>query len=346
MGYIERYNREHYRRVWIRRSTFNKLLELCDKPIVDCVDEIVEAVTLPTRMFEELRNYIISKSNEAKHIRYAGGDWYIRDELVRIAALVPIKRATFVEVFGGSGVLSQLVPRSKFPNVVYNDIDKDLVALHRLVKENPDLLASILSMLPYSRYINRYLVENVAGRELGGLVGASVLFYLLSSGFSGIVGAGFSTSKVAKSGSANRYISHVAALYEAAKRFRDVVIECLDFEELIEKYDSESTLFYMDPPYLSVREKDRDMYRHGFTPVDVARLANALKRLKGYFMLKVHEDNEAFYRSAPVIGRVVIAKKLAMSMAQGEERGELRYVVLTNYKLPPSLTGISPGKTK
>ncbi|MEM4975799.1 MAG: DNA adenine methylase [Desulfurococcaceae archaeon] len=345
MGYISKYNRDHYRRIWVRRSTFSRLVEVCDKPIMDCVDELIEAVDLPNKLFDELKKHFISKFNKAKHVRYIGGDWRIKEELINIALRVPVKKATFVEVFGGSGVMSQFVPRSKFPNVIYNDIDRDLTALHKLAKEKTDLLASVLSLLPYSRYVNKYMSENFAGQELGGLIGASILFYLLSSSFSGIVDAGFSTTKVPGSSVAGKYMSHVVALYEVAKRFRDVTIECLDFEELIEKYDSDSTLFYLDPPYLSVGEKDRDYYRHGFTKRDASRLVNALKHVKGYFMLKVHEDNEAFYKSIPIVDRVEIESKLSVELVINEKRREFNYVVLTNYRVStPTLSKFSSEK--
>lgn len=343
MDYVSRYNLEHYRRIWIRRSTYDKLASMCDRPIVDCVDEIVDAVSLPSRLFEELKKYVLRRYSGTKHLRYAGGDWFIKDVLLDVAVRVPPKRATFVEVFGGSGVMSQLVPRSKFPNVVYNDIDRDLVALHEMVKSNPDLLASVLLLLPYSRYLSEYVSKSLGGRELGGLVGASVLFYMLTSSHSGLVGSGFSTTREGRS-RAGEYASNVAAIYKAAERFRDVTIECLDFRDVIEKYDSENTLFYLDPPYLSVGDRDRsDYYRHGFNPGDAARLASTLKRIRGYFMLKIHEDNEVFYRSVPFVDRVEVTTKKFMEVIRDESRGEFKYLVLTNYRVGGlSAAGSSP----
>ncbi|MEM4667366.1 MAG: DNA adenine methylase [Thermofilum sp.] len=333
MRYVDRYVREHYRRVWIRSGTYSKLLEICDKPLVDCIDELVGLAELPDRIFEEIKRAL--PRTEAKLIMYPGGDHHIKDELLSIALRAPIERGTFVEVFGGSGVMVQLVPRTRFPNVVYNDIDKDLVALHRLVKKNPDLLASVLYLIPYSRYVRAYISRSLAGRELGELLGAAMMFYLLNSGFFGLRDAGLGMTIKPGRSHARRYLSHIAAVYEAAKRLRDVTIECLSFEEVMRKYDSETTLFYLDPPYLQVEggAHRSDFYRHSFTPGDVARLVRILKSLRGHFMLKIHEDNERFYKDVPTAGRVVVTKKLLMEMKRGEERRTFNYVILTSYRL-------------
>lgn len=339
MRYVQRYNADHYRRIWIRRSTYDRLVDICDKPIVDCVDEVLEALEAPNRVFSEIKKRLLEDASPQKHLRYAGGDWYIKDDLIDIAVRVPPKKAVFVEVFGGSGVMSQFVPRSKFPNVVYNDIDRDLVALHEAVKSNPDLLASVLYLLPYSRYVNKYLSESTKGEEIGGLIGAVVLFYMLNTGFSGSFDSGFSTSRVARQSTARRYSSNVAAIFKTAERFRDVVIESMDFEELIEKYDSEDTLFYLDPPYVSVSTDRSGYYRHGFSPMEASRLANTLRKVSGYFMLKIHEDNLRYYTSIPIVSKVSMIRKSFMDIVDDEERKPFRYLILTNYKLSGLVVG-------
>ncbi|MEM1562881.1 MAG: DNA adenine methylase [Candidatus Bathyarchaeia archaeon] len=333
MRYVQRYNTDHYRRIWVRRSTYDKLVDICDKPILDCVDEILGILDVPDRIFSEIKKKLLNESSHHKHLKYAGGDWFIKDELVDIAVRAPPKKAVFVEVFGGSGVMSQFVPRSKFVNVVYNDIDKDLAALHEVVKSNPDLLAAVLYLLPYSRYLNKYMYENLRNTELGNIVGASILFYLLNTSFSGRSDTGFSVSKEPKLSAARKYTSKIAAIYRVAEKFRDVVVESLDFEDLIEKYDSDETLFYLDPPYVSVTSDRSGYYRHGFNPMDTARLGNAIKRIKGYFMLKIHEDNMRYYSSIPIVSKFSIVRKSFMEFTDEDERKQFRYVILTNYKL-------------
>jgi DNA adenine methylase len=58
----------------------------------------------------------------------------------------------------------------------------------------------------------------------------------------------------------------------------------MDFEKVIEKYDSESTYIYLDPPYW----KTENYYsNHDFDRNDHERLANVLKNVKGKFSLSI-----------------------------------------------------------
>lgn len=62
-------------------------------------------------------------------------------------------------------------------------------------------------------------------------------------------------------------------------------IENMDFEEVVKKYDSPTTYFYMDPPYW----KTENYYsNHDFDSADHERLANCLKNIEGEFGLSYY----------------------------------------------------------
>jgi DNA adenine methylase len=63
-------------------------------------------------------------------------------------------------------------------------------------------------------------------------------------------------------------------------------VENLDFQEVIEKYDSPSTYIYLDPPYW----KTENYYNnHDFDREDHERLANVLNNVKGKFSLSYYD---------------------------------------------------------
>jgi DNA adenine methylase len=63
-------------------------------------------------------------------------------------------------------------------------------------------------------------------------------------------------------------------------------VENLDFQEVIQKYDSPSTYVYADPPYW----KTENYYNnHDFDSTDHERLADCLKDIKGKFSLSYYD---------------------------------------------------------
>jgi DNA adenine methylase len=63
------------------------------------------------------------------------------------------------------------------------------------------------------------------------------------------------------------------------------VCECLDFEDVIKKYDSEKTYFYCDPPYFKT---EKYYANHEFGIETHQRLAESLKNIKGKFSLSYY----------------------------------------------------------
>lgn len=75
----------------------------------------------------------------------------------------------------------------------------------------------------------------------------------------------------------------------ANSRLAGVVIECLDFEAFLRRYDSPGTLFYLDPPYWG---SEGDYGKALFGRGDFERLAGALRGLKGRFLMSINDVPE------------------------------------------------------
>ena len=79
--------------------------------------------------------------------------------------------------------------------------------------------------------------------------------------------------------------SHLADIHE---RLSGVWIECLDWRDLIARWDRPGTLFFLDPPYWGTEDK----YRPPFPQSDHEALATALTRIKGRFVLTMADCAE------------------------------------------------------
>jgi site-specific DNA-adenine methylase len=63
-------------------------------------------------------------------------------------------------------------------------------------------------------------------------------------------------------------------------------VENMDFQDVVEKYDSPTTYFYMDPPYYMT---EKYYSNHIFNRETHERLATTLKKIKGKFSLSYYE---------------------------------------------------------
>lgn len=68
------------------------------------------------------------------------------------------------------------------------------------------------------------------------------------------------------------------------------IVENMDFDDIIKKYDSDKSFFYCDPPYYDLGEKY--YVNHDFSIKDHERLSNTIKNIKGKFSLSYYYFEE------------------------------------------------------
>lgn len=216
-------------------------------------------------------------------LKYPGGKVKISSWVI---SFFP-RHKIYVEPFdGAAGVLLNKTPT---PLEVYNDLNSDLVTFFSVLrdKEKAAELIRRLRLTPYAReeYYSFYPMPEGDDIEMAR---ALVCRAGMGIGIKGAVSesrSGFASDRPDKiKRNAQVFVNHVEKTGEIAKRFRSVIIEHKDALELIPRYDSPDTLWYLDPPYncgYSFR------YR---SDVDQKAMLGSFKNVSGYVVLSGYEN--------------------------------------------------------
>lgn len=193
----------------------------------------------------------------------------------------------YIEPFGGAAhVISQ---KARINHEVYNDIDGIVVNFIIQSIENTDALIEKCAALPYSRELYEKWRREEMPRDP--LEMAVRFFYLNRSAISKgnadeVPKTGWRHSTTSSQNPAMGYVNACQKIRSFAKRMQGVMIERLDFRTIIEKYDSDEALFYIDPPYVG-REK---FYAGGFTLEDHYQLGELLNSARGKVIVSYYDD--------------------------------------------------------
>lgn len=212
----------------------------------------------------------------------------------KIRPLIP-PHACRVEGFGGGATFTLMDPASE--TMIYNDRNENIVNFFRILREHYNELQSLLEYTPYARdEFYRCLPGNLSTSEeidawtqlyISGFVDsvewARRYFIVINLGFTHEEDCtSFRSSK--EHSVAKALKNHVDRLHSVAARLRSVVIENLDWHDLVKNYDDEDTLFIMDPPYIS-EKKDATTYKYTFTSKDHIDLIQTLSEVRGQVVL-------------------------------------------------------------
>ena len=167
---------------------------------------------------------------------------------------------------------------------VINDASGDVANFFRILQRHYPQFMDTLKFQITSRAAFDRLVKTDPNTQTD-LERAARFLYLQSLTFGGkIVGRTFG---VQTTKSARFNLSTLGPrLDELHERLSGVVIEQLDFEDFIRRYDREHSLFYIDPPYYGT---EGYYGKELFCRADFQRLADCLKGISGRFLLSIND---------------------------------------------------------
>jgi DNA adenine methylase len=262
---------------------------------------------------------------------YPGSDLKIIDTLLNLFSRN--KAQYFVEVFGGSGVVTYHVAKSgMFKVVVYNDIDSLLTDTFLAVRDMSQEVAWRLLMTPCSRRYWQRVARAIRTGEIklwtrADRAAAVIFYHHMSFGGAANRTSSFSGARIRPNGSIAarcEELAEVAAtVLDWAIAWRSVVIENLDFRDAVKKYDSDRTLFYLDPPFIA--ERWGRYYRHGFEHKDLQDLLELLRNVRGKWVLKLSDRNLQYSYIREFVKRHAVKK---LDIRVSNKRKDEGYVVL------------------
>ena len=233
---------------------------------------------------------LVGNANRSRRKKIAFG-WYGGKyvHLDFILPNLPTAAEHFCDVYGGSAAV--LINRQPAPVETYNDLDSELVNFFAVLRDKPDDLIRQIGLTPFSR---AELANACKPKPASPPLERARRFYIRArqtrTGLAQTSSEGrwahcVLTSRAGMAGAVSRWLGAVEGLPEIAQRLQRVQIENAPALEVIRRYDTPNTLFYLDPPYVHASRGDTSAYVHEMTDADHRDLAALLHDIKGRAVL-------------------------------------------------------------
>jgi len=181
----------------------------------------------------------------------------------------------YVEVFGGSGVVLLNKPRVKCE--VFNDIEKGLVEFYKCLQD-PVRLKKISERLAATVHSRDFWNWCKDGEDHSKGDDLAFKWYYMTRNSFGQQGRAFGRSVGIYNADSRKLINSIEGFPEIHDRLFEVLIESQGFRQVMRDFDSEDTLFYLDPPYLDTFS---NTYKHKFVKSDHKELLELIGKCKG-----------------------------------------------------------------
>jgi DNA adenine methylase len=191
----------------------------------------------------------------------------------------------YAEPYCGSAAL--FFAKRPHPIEALNDLDQRLVNLFRALQD-PERFSRLKRRLRYTLYARAEFeraLEILRQENADPVDAAWALFVARNQSFSGsmkVWGRELTHSVRGVAENVRRWLLRVALLRKCHQRLRMAQIDCVDALEFIDRWDTERTFFYVDPPYhpdtwcvgsACIQTVDREHHR---------RLVQRLLNLRGF----------------------------------------------------------------
>lgn len=214
-------------------------------------------------------------------LAWMGGKSQLTDQII---PLLPPHHC-YVEVFAGAAWLMFRKEPSKVE--IINDINSDLITLYRVVKNHLEEFVRYLKWLLVSRdEFDRFMLQDV--ETLTDIQRAVRFFYIMKTGYGARL-RGQSFGIAASQPARFNLLRIEEELSDAHMRLNRVYVENRPYKVVIDRFDRDDTLFYVDPPYWDCE----DYYGKGlFGKPDFQALAEQLGGIKGKFIMSINDAPE------------------------------------------------------
>lgn len=215
-------------------------------------------------------------------VPYVGGKQTLATSVVSLMA----PHDHYVEPFFGGGSILFAKPPSRMETV--NDIDGNLVAFWRVLRDHPHELAWRCALTPHSRQEMTETRDLQAG-DPDDLERARRVWVQLTQGRAARLtrtGWRYVITEAAKHALPDYLDGYLTRIVGSSERLRGVSLECRDGIDMVGAYDAPGTCFYVDPPYLGTTRGRSTLYAHEMPDAaDHERLLEVLTQCQGQVIL-------------------------------------------------------------
>ena len=208
---------------------------------------------------------------------------------------VPKDASHFCDVFGGSAAVILNLP--PYPAETYNDLDSELVNFFFILRnQGADLLRAI-GLTPFSR--EELMLACTPEQGLSRLERARRFFVRARQTRTGLAQTSSEgrwahcvlTSRAGMAGAVSRWLGSIEGLPEIVQRLQRVQLENAPALDVIRRYDTTKTVFYLDPPYVHSVRSDTSAYGYEMTEQEHEELGEALQSVRGRVVLSGYRSS-------------------------------------------------------
>ncbi len=219
-------------------------------------------------------------------IPYIGGKSYLANWIINNFPK-DYKEKTYCEVFGGGGWV--LFKKEPSYLEVYNDLNSELVNLFTMIRDNYEEFQGKAEWILHSRETYKRALEKLKDDNFISEIERALNYATIRmQSFSGGNSTGWAYQIKADKMLNGKWLPFLRRLEFINVRLKKTQIECLPYYDVINRYDKENTLFYVDPPYFG-REHYYKTKTVSFEFNDHEKLCEMLKAIKGKFALSYYE---------------------------------------------------------
>jgi DNA adenine methylase len=203
----------------------------------------------------------------------------------------------YLEPFAGAASVLLNKPESHVE--ILNDRNENVVTFFRVLRTRRDELLEFLKATPYSRAVCERWESQFYGDasmpDLDDVQLAGRWFALRHMRFGARMNRHGGFSAPGEKNEARDLRKNIAALDAVRDRLENVVLECGDYAEVLDRYANPSDFAYVDPPYVGNETS------YGFDGFDHERLIATLDDWPGRWMLSYRELPDALDRADYVV---------------------------------------------